>query len=234
MTRRREEQPGLTTGRQWGAIADGNQILEWSVDRQSGLVQGPLDLGFLRGRRVMVTLEPGQMALLIGENRLQAVYLDGGHILEIGNGHRQVPTSSCLVFLAADQDLGLRWTKLDPIRGQGLPESGVIGHCQLSIDGPTRFYETFLAGTTAWDEQSLRNAVDAATRRALEGLFEPCADRSETEVQTRLTNLDHEQVSELLAEYGLCCHQIAAYTADPPIEPDESARAGQFGQLVHN
>ena len=234
MKRTTPEQPGLGSGRQWGAIADEENILEWTVDRQNGLVQGPLDLGFLRGRRVLVALEPGQMALLVADNRLQAVYLDGGHILEIGNGKRQVPTTSCLVFLAADQELRLRWTKLDPVQGKGLPATGAIGHCSLAVDGPASFYDTFLAGTTAWDEQSLLRAVDAAARRALEEMLEGCAGLSESELQTRLTELDAEQLSEFLAEYGLRCNQIAVYTATPPTELDEGARAGQFGPLVHN
>ena len=45
---------------------------------------------FLRGKRVLLSLEPGQMALLVGDNRLQAIYLDGGHQLEIGNAANQM------------------------------------------------------------------------------------------------------------------------------------------------
>ena len=52
--------------------------MDWSVDQELGLIQGPLDLEFMRGKRMLLALEQGQYALLVGDNSLKAVYLEGG------------------------------------------------------------------------------------------------------------------------------------------------------------
>lgn len=234
MTHLHTQQPGLGSGRNWGAVDAEDNFREWAMDPNGGMVQGPVDLDFARGRRLKLTLEPGQCALLVRDNHLQAVYLDGGHILEVGHGERQVPPSSCLVFLAADQALQLRWTKLNPVTGSCLPEPGAIGHCALFVEAPARFYKKFLSRTTAWDEQSLQYAVDQAARRALAEILEPCAGLGEAELQTRLTGLQPEDLSEGLAEIGLACCRIAVYTATPPSELADSDRAGQSAPLSHN
>lgn len=225
------QQPGLSSGRNWGAIDAEDNYREWAMDPNGGMVQGPLDLDFARGRRLMLALEPGQSALLVRDNDLQAVYLDGGHVLEVGNGERQVSPRSCLVFLAMGPALQLRWTKLNPVTGSCLPEPGAIGHCALFVDAPSRFYRNFLAGTTAWDEQSLQHAVDQAARRALAEILEPCGGLGEAELQTRLMGLQPEDLSEGLADLGLACCRIAVYTATPPSELADSDRAGQSQPL---
>jgi hypothetical protein len=205
--------------------------MQWSVDRESGLVQGPLDLGFLNDQRILLSLEPGQLALLVGENRLQAVYLDGGHQIQVGNNPNQVPTTSSLIFLAADQPIQFRWTKLDPVHWNNRHDIEAIGHCSLHIDAPTRFYGAFLEDTTCWDEQSINRAIDAATREALRSILEPsCPESSlsEAEVQSRLMELSVEELSEGLASYGLACSQLALYTATPPAETYSREKAGQL------
>ena len=229
-----ETRPGLSNGRSWGSYDAEEDLREWTMDPDGGMVQGPLDLAFLRGRKLFLVLEPGQVALLVRDNRLQAVYLEGGHVLEIGTAQRQVPSDSCLVFLAAGQDVRLRWNKLNPVTGACLPRAGAIGHCSLCVDGPSRFYRHFLAGNTAWDEQSLLGAIDQAARKALAGVLEPCAGAGEAAVQTRLTGLAPEELSEVLEEIGLSCRQIAVYTADPPSEMDGIDRTGQTRPLSHN
>ena len=232
-----EKQTGMTSGRNWGAFPAHENAMEWSVDPEGGLVQGPLDLEFLRGKRVHLALEPGQMALLVGENQLQAVYLDGGHQLDIGQGAKQIPTSSSLIFLASSRPIQLRWTKLDPVTWNNQHGLETIGHCSLFIDAPTRFYRSFLEKTTCWDEQSIHQEIDAAARNALKTILEasfPGGQASEAEIQSRLTNLNPEEVAEGLAEHGLACSQVAVYTAVPPVENNPAERTGQFSGLVHN
>lgn len=228
---------GLSSNRDWSAVPahDGGSV--WSVDRAGGLVQGPLDLGFLRGQRLLLSLDPGQMALLLNDNRLQAVYLDGGHPLHIGGGANQVPTSASIVFLASDQFSGLRWTKLDPVRWSNRGGLEIIGHCSLLIDGPKRFYERFLKSTTAWDDQSLIAAIDTETRSALAAWMDsafPGGEASEAEIQACLTGLSTDELSEELVSCGLCCSGISVYTATPPAETASDHRAGQNTGLIHN
>ncbi len=230
-------QAGLTSGRRWGAYPAQDNGMEWSVDPGSGLVQGPLDLEFLRGKRILLTLEPTQFALLLSENSLQAVYLEGVHQLEIGNGHNQIPTNSSLIFLAADQEIQLRWTKLDPLSWENPYQFGMIGHCSLTIDGPARFYRSFLEKTTCWDEQSLNQAIDTITREAISTSLEssfPNGATSEVEIQSKLMHLNVDEVSDGISDFGLRCSQVAVYTAAPPVEHNSSERAGQLSGLVHN
>ena len=92
-------------------------------------VQGPLDLEFLRGRKMSLTLEPGQMALLIQEGGLKAVYLDGAHYLDVGHGPHQVPADSSLLFLAAERHINLNWSRQEPL------EVGKDQHQTLIGDG---------------------------------------------------------------------------------------------------
>lgn len=231
MSHVQEKQPGLSSGRSWGAVDAESNFREWMMDPDGGMVQGPLDLDFARGRRLMLTLEPGQTALLLRDNVLRAVYLDGGHVLEVGNAERQISPASCLVFVATGQPLQLRWTKLDPVTGSCLPGPGAIGHCALFVDAPKCFYEHFLAGTTAWDEQSVHRAVDLAARRALAEILAPCAGAGDAELQARLMSLQPEDLSEGLADVGLACGRIAVYTATPPSELAEPDRAGQSQPL---
>ncbi|MBU8870383.1 MAG: hypothetical protein KOO60_05885 [Gemmatimonadales bacterium] len=237
MNRADEDRTGLTSGRKWGAFPAQDNGMEWSVDPESGLVQGPLDLEFLRGKRIRLSLEPGQFALLVDDNSLQAVYLEGSHQLEIGNSRKQISTSSSLIFLAANQTIKLRWTKLDPVNWKNQHCLDTIGHCSLQIDAPARFYRSFLDKTTCWDEQSINQSIDAATRGALSTALEssfPDGQASEVEIQSRLMHAGVEEITERLSGHGLKCSQLAVYTAAPPIEHNPSERTGQFSGLVHN
>lgn len=237
MTRSNNDQTGLDSGRNWGSVPAEEGSMEWSVDREGGLVQGPLDLGFLRGKRILLSLEPGQLALLVGENRLQAVYLDGGHQLQVGNNPNQIPTTSSLIFLAADQPIQLRWTKLDPVTWSGDLRVAAIGHCELQIEAPSLFYAAFLKDTTCWDEQTISRAIDSATREALRSILEPSTpgrSLSEAELQSRLMDLSAEELGESLTGIGLCCTQVALYTATPPAETHSAEKAGQLCGLDHN
>ena len=83
-----ETRTGLTSGRKWGAFPAQDNAMEWSIDGESGLVQGPLDLEFLRGKSILLSLERRQFALLVDDNSLQAVYLEGAHYLEKENQKR--------------------------------------------------------------------------------------------------------------------------------------------------
>ena len=237
MNRQDDTHEGLTSSRNWGAFPAQDNAMEWSIDGESGLVQGPLDLEFLRGKRLLLSLEPGQFALLVEGNTLQAVYLDGGHQLEIGTGRNQVPTSSSLIFLAADQTIQLRWTKLDTVNWSNQHGLEIIGHCSLHLEAPARFYRSFLEKTTCWDEQSIHQAIDSVSRATLEAILEssfPDGQASEVEIQSRLMHLAAEEMDESLGGYGLTCSQVAVYTAVPPLEHNPGERAGQISGLVHN
>jgi len=198
---------------------------------EQGLIQGPLDLEFLRGRKISVVLEPGQMAMLIQDSELKAVYLDGAHYLDIGHGSHQVPAESSLIFLAANRHINL-----------------MIGGCSLTIDGPARFYRTFLDTPDMPESDFLVCLIDQFVRGVLEeflgSLFDPAAAPSPAEIQSRLTRLTPKDLADDLAPCGLSCVNLALYTAAPPVddefapqaeqETDDHETAGHLNVVEHN
>jgi hypothetical protein len=135
---------GLHNGRDWESLPPDEGPLEWTLDHRQGLIQGPLDLEFFRGRKISLVMEPGQLAMLVQDSTLQAVYLDGAHYLDIGHGVHQVPADGSLVFLATDHGINLNWSRETPLQlGSGSSEA-LIGGCSLTVHGPARFYQTFL------------------------------------------------------------------------------------------
>ena len=66
-----DRSPGLSSGRNWSDIPADDTPLTWTLDPEGGLVQGPLDLDFLRGRKLALVLEEGQLALLTRDDAVQ-------------------------------------------------------------------------------------------------------------------------------------------------------------------
>jgi hypothetical protein len=226
MSVHRMENQGLGHGRDWALLPDDEAVIDWSVQPEQGLVQGPLDLEFLRGRRVSLTLDTGQVALLVCDNTVQAVYLDGGHVLDIGHGRGQVPCRAAMVFLTIGHGIEIRWTGGSPLM-MGAAGPAVIGHCTLAIAGPGRFHDTFLAGNEQWDEAFILRLVRQATRSALERVLGE-TDLDPNILQSRLANLDPADLDEELEPLGLSCRRAALYTSAPPMELAPVEAAGQF------
>ncbi len=215
---------GLQSGRDWDSVPADEGPLEWTLDHRQGLIQGPLDLEFLRGRKISLVLEPGQMAMLIQDGDLKAVYLDGAHYLDIGHGNHQVPAESRLIFLATNRHINLNWPPQAPLRmGPNLDEA-LIGGCSLTIDGPARFYRTFLDTPEIPDPDFLVHLIDQLVRGILEellsDLFDPAATTEPAEIQSRLTRLVPEELADDLAPCGLACVNLAVYTAAPPVDDE--------------
>jgi hypothetical protein len=237
---------GLQSGREWDTLPPDEGPLEWSLDHRQGLIQGPLDLEFLRGRKVSLVLEPGQMALLTQDDDLKAVYLDGAHYLDIGHGNHQVPADGKLIFLAADRNIHLNWSHETPLRlGENCDEE-LIGGCSLAIDGPARFYRTFLDTPEMPDPDFLGRLVDQLVRGVLEEflgvMFDSTSNPGPAEIQSRLMRLTPEDLADHLVPCGLACVNLALYTAAPPVEeefvpqvvqgPEETS--GHLDEVRHN
>jgi hypothetical protein len=222
---------GIGHGRDWSTASEDAPMLEWTIDPAQGLVQGPLDLEFLRGHRLALNLAPDQVALLVDGRSLQAIFLDGGHILDIGRGDGQVSPDCNLVFVALTRGLDASWTADDPLPlGR---TASVIGSCTVAITRPGRFFDTFLAGLAQWDEGFLRRLVRQTVRAAVAGLLEGAAE-DPVSLQARLTALDPSQLDEELAAFGLSCARVAFYTAAAPVETAPLADSGQLSDLRHN
>jgi hypothetical protein len=234
---------GLSNGRDWDSLPADEGPIEWTVDPRQGLVQGPLDLEFLRGRKISLALEPGQMALLLQDDDLKAVYLEGAHYLDIGRGNHQVPADGRLVFLAADRHINLNWPRNKPLHlGPGSREA-LIGGCSLAIDGPARFFRTFLDTPAMPDPKFLVGLIDQLVRGimedTLEAMFGSGGAAGPGEVQSRLTGLTPADLADDLAPCGLACVNLAVYTAAPPVEneyvsPAVHETAGHLDGVGHN
>jgi hypothetical protein len=234
---------GLQNGRDWDSIPADEGPIEWSLDHRQGLVQGPLDLEFLRGRKMSLALESGQMALLVQDSDLKAVYLDGAHYLDIGHGNHQVPADGQLVFLAADRNINLNWSRATPLQlGPGRQEA-LIGGCSLTIDGPARFFRTFLDTPEMPNPEFLVGLIDQMVRGILEenlgSLFGSAELAGPAEFQARLTRLTPGDLADDLMSCGLACLNLAIYTAAPPVENDYVDRevqetAGHLDGVGHN
>ncbi len=215
---------GLQNGRDWESLPANEGPLEWTLDHRQGLIQGPLDLEFLRGRKISLVLEPGQLAMLIQDSDLKAVYLDGAHYLDIGHGNHQVPADSRLIFLAANRHINLNWSHQAPLSLDPNRDEAIIGGCSLTIDGPARFYRTFLDTPEILDPEFLVRLIDQLVRGILEeflgNLFDPAAPPGPAEIQSRLTRLTPEDLADDLAPCGLACVNLAVYTAAPPVDDE--------------
>jgi len=236
---------GLGSGREWSTAPQDDEPIVWTIDPALGLVQGPLELQFLRGRKVSLILEPGQLALLTEDQEVRAVYLDGRHLLDVGTGRRQVSPACRLVFLSAAGELDFRWTAAAPLAwGEG-EEQALIGTCSLRIDGPAAFHATFIAGVENCEADFRLRLIEQVLRGVFEDMLRGVDGRalSCSDVQMRLGRLAPADLDDDLEPYGLACVQLAVYTAQPPVEDDgEGGRratavlhtAGHFDGVGHN
>jgi hypothetical protein len=222
---------GLQSGRDWDTLPPAEGPIDWSLDSRLGFLQGPLDLEFLRGRKISLVLEPAQVALLVQNNDLKAVYLDGAHYLDIGHGTHQVPADGKLIFLAADQHLSLSWSREAPLRLGAKHGQELIGSCALTIDGPARFFRTFLDTPELPDADFLRRLIDQLVRGILEEclgyLFDSAVALGSAEIQSRLTRLAPEDLADHLFPCGLSCVNVALYTAAPPVDSEFVPRGAE-------
>lgn len=232
----------LDAGRRWSALPDNDPPLEWCMDPEGPFFQGPLEMEFLRGKRIFLGLEEQQLAMLAVAEELRAVFLDGGHILEVGTRPGQISPDSSLIFLAVDRAPALRWTFGSPIALPGPVKCHVIGSCSLQVTGPGRFFAAFLKSPRGRDAKTLQDALEKKVRLALtEHLVTSCADSpcDPAALQSILMNLQADTLGEDLAPCGLACTHLALYTAHPPVEhwnqdPATQETAGHLPQLAHN
>lgn len=212
--------------RRWSAQSGDELPIAWSINSADGLLQGPLDLGFLQGRRLSLTLHDGQTALLLGEGRVQAVFKSGRHELEIGAGEKGIDPEWRLLFLVPGAGLALRWTAESQLRCAGENGPSLIGTCLLDIADPRTFHDTFLAGATALDPAFTLVLIDRVVQGVVAACLQPLhpetAGQSPTELQARLTGIGPEALADELAPCGLVCRQLALYTARAPVDLERS------------
>ena len=212
---------GLGHGRNWSALPADGGPLEWSIDPEGEMIQGPLDLEFMRGQRFSLVLEEGQLALLTRDRKLMGVYLDGVHTLDVGTDEKQIPTDGRLIFLAADRTIDLMWNRREPLavgNGRGVR---LIGGCNLVIERPARFYRTFLDASEGQDPDFVMRLIDQMVRGMFEEIFADLDvndQASAATLQSRVMGLGPADLADDLDACGLRCVNLALYTSAPPVE----------------
>ncbi len=228
---------GLNSGRDWGAVPLRQNQHEWTMEADGPMVQGPLDMEFLRGQRISLVLDEGQYGLMVRKNILKAVYLDGAHYLDIGSSPGQIPTDSHLFFLSTDQAIHFSWGKKHQEVITTQSGTSVICQCSVRIEKPARFYHRTLRELNQWDPETIENHLKPLVSEALRSLLDQICEHShhhDASLQSNLMALSPSQLDEFLTDHGLYCESLAAYTASGPVENYEDLRAGQTTDLLHN
>ena len=228
---------GLSSGRNWSAIPLNTTQFHWSMEADGPMVQGPMEMGDLRGQRISLNLETGQFGLLVRDQALKALYLDGSHHLDIGQNNSQIKTDSQLFFLTTEKSEDFRFT---PENSPGFAASEgteIIGRCSVRIEKPARFYHRFLRTLDNWSPENIRQNLEPLVHLAFNEMLSELIEhgsRQPGELQSSLMRLGAHQLDEHLSEHGLYCVSLAAYTAAPPVEQYSHQTAGQTADLLHN
>ncbi len=227
------QEPGLSCGRNWGAVPLRHEQHEWTMDTEGPLVQGPVDLSDFQGQRMLLHLESGQFALLLTEQTLKVVYLDGSHHLDIGSRPDQVHVQNRLVLINTERSLDYRWAQ-GFVSHEG---EAMIGRCSIRIAKPAKFYHSVLSQQPSWTPDSIHDIVEPLVHQAFKDLIDQVVEHAcdhSGGLQSALMALGAHQLDEFLSAHGLFCEAIAAYTAAPPVEECSDETAGQSADLLHN
>ncbi len=224
----------LARERTWEAHDDADQVREWTVDPSQGVLQGPLDLAFFAGHRLVLHLAEHQVGLLERDGDLKGVFLAGTHHLQVGDGPRETAPGR-LTFVHMDEPISWRWRDDATlwIDGPGCVRCPIpfIGACSLTVTGPVAFWESFLRGVPSFEPPFLRQVLDTLVRSRLEAhLTQLAADRAvdPVTVQTLLADLRADCLTDDLEDFGLVCTNLATYTRQPPVTEQVSEATGQF------
>lgn len=139
----------------------------WSFDPRDGAVQGPLELGSFAGGGLHLQLARGQTGLLARGNVVRATWIEGTHLLRVGDGPGQIPPDGRLFMLATDLPLNCRWGEAVAPGGAGRPDVP-RGDCAFHIVAPTLFYDVFLRHGEATGEAFIRRLLGTLVQARLE------------------------------------------------------------------
>jgi hypothetical protein len=197
-----------------------DDVVYWSIDPSSGIIQGPLDLEFMRGKVLHLTLAPQQVALHYQDGKLGTVFMEGVHVLRVGHCAGDLPPDSELVFLAADHPLAFQWNQGRWIwitAGEGRKRKLPIkGRCTCHINGPDPFYATFLSHTAGTGESFTLRVIETLVLSQIEkSVDQVCGERAmqDSELESILTQLLPEDINPALAQCGLLCSDLVLQPA---------------------
>ncbi len=212
----------------WPVTDERDRPLDWSLDPDGETVQGPLDLCFLRGRDMMLTLGRDEVALLSVRGRLRRIMLTGRHWLAVGKDD-SCPGDGMLYFLRLDQPIVVDWRQYVPVPRHDSTEPATTlhsGRFVVTVEQPVRFYETLLCNRSGEGNAiclpTLRHLLPTLLTIRLTAI-EPPGPGGLAEL---LAQLDPSLLDDDLAPYGLACRGWSIRRrSEPRPEPFEAPLA---------
>lgn len=203
-------------------VYDAPQHTTWNLDPRDGVVQGPMDIAFLRRGAFTLILEEGQVALMTVRGKVTAAYFSGAHLLEVGDEDTTVPGNGLLYFVHLDQQLVVPWRQHMPI----LPSAAwdeearrAQGTFTVRVTDPVAFHASFLSDRGGEGEEICRDALShlLPTLMAIH-LSQSPLDGSLAEA---VAALDPAALDAELATYGVACTgmTMTAPSAAPHARP---------------
>ncbi len=227
-------------GGSWETRPPDHEPVQWELDSDSGVVQGPLDLDFFAGRRLLLRLEPGQVALLIDDGNVRTVYLEGRHTILVGTGAGTVPPGCELVFLAIDRPLSVTW---DERQALWLPDGSgravripISGGCSCRIADATRFFDAFLRFGDGSGEAFALQIIDCLIRSRIEESTAKRCGADESTPDSPREYIDSLQPADMdpgLDQLGLVCTSLSVHLPDPR-SADGRLASGQSAGMGFN
>jgi len=216
----------LREARAWDLQPAAPDRLSWTVDPEAGVVQGPLDFGFLAGRRVELSLDRDQVALFDHGGALQCVMFSGLHVLDLRRPDAPL-RGARLHFLHLERPLVLTWRRTLAVRG-GARE--VTGLCAVRIVEPCAFHAAFLRDGNDAGEDGLRRRLATLLPALLAVRLSRCAEdlQDDARLAAAVAALSPDDLDADLAPYGLACDALAVQppsgSLSDPLLPAGSTR----------
>jgi hypothetical protein len=192
-----------------------SEMIFWSIDPADGTVQGPLDLSFMRGKVLHLTLTSGQVALHVESGQLSAIFMEGVHAMRVGRMAGDLSPASEIVFLSTDHPYTLQWEGEEAVWLPGddgqKHETWIGGRCICHITGPESFYATFLRNAENDGAQFASRVIDSLVRSQIEKRVSAelaTQQAPETELASVLAELTAADIDPALREYGLGCSHL--------------------------
>jgi hypothetical protein len=187
----------------------------WSVDPADGVIQGPLDLEFIKDRPMVLSLESNQVAVHCVNGEMHSVHLDGSQTLgPLGPDDGDKPRNSQLLFMHVDAPISVPWRQHIPVAptSSGDPTSRLAhGTFVVQIIDPVRFYRSFLVNKCGDGEDVCRDALAQLLPTFLAiHLARLCGPGATLENQNNaIATLQAGDLDTVLSPYGISCLAVS-------------------------
>jgi hypothetical protein len=236
----RNETSGLKNVRACDTPSTLDDVVYWSVDSNAGVIQGPLDLEFIRGKVLHLTLMEDQIALHFQEGQLRRIFMEGIHVMRVGRLEGDLPPESALVFLASDRPLVLQWHHGEavwlPADEKLQTRLPIRGSCTCHISGPEPFYATFLSHAEHTGEPFTTGVISSLILSQIEGILREFLLHDNLQlddIKLLARKLIPDDLNPNLASYGLLCSQLEL-TCGPASTTRLPQTSGQFEAVRDN